>query len=79
MFMAKYNVVFACGHEEEIQLYGPHENRDKMIDYLQENGKCSACKREQKELLLLPLDRHYACKLSHILTETSAKFYIEKK
>lgn len=34
---------------------------------------------KQKELLLLPLDRHYACKLSHILTETSAKFYIEKK
>lgn len=47
--MAKYNVVFACGHEEEIQLYGPHKNRDKMIAYLQENGKCSACKREQKE------------------------------
>lgn len=41
--MAKYNVQFACGHTETIQLFGKESDRAKKIAWLTEHGVCSAC------------------------------------
>ena len=46
--MAKYNVKFACGHEEEIELYGPTAERERKIKYFEGHGTCSACYRKEK-------------------------------
>lgn len=146
--MAKYKIVLSCGHEEEVQLFGPHKEREKQLAYLQANAKCFSCKNEEREnqrrivlekalatadsypqlqgtekqitwalqirqqwideiqelmisqniswdntilkfcdlpdfkkeeILEQPLDRHYLCKIAHILTETSAVFFIENR
>lgn len=42
--MAKYTVKFACGHEEVINLYGSHAERERKID-----GKCSECYKAEKK------------------------------
>lgn len=48
--MAKYTVKFACGHEEVINLYGSHTERERKIAY---------------------------AKYATLITEMSAKYYIE--
>lgn len=47
--MAKYTVKFACGHEEVINLYGSHAERERKIAYYQEHGKCSECYKAEKK------------------------------
>ncbi len=40
--MAKYDITRACGHEEEIQIYGPVSGRERQAQY--ESGRlCRAC------------------------------------
>ena len=47
--MAKYTVKFACGHEEVINLYGSHAERERKIAYYQQHGKCSECYKAEKK------------------------------
>lgn len=47
--MAKYTGEFACGHEEVINLYGSHAERERKIAYYQEHGKCSECYKAEKK------------------------------
>lgn len=47
----KYNVKFSCGHEQEIQLFGPTKERERKIQYYEDYGMCSDCynKKQDKE------------------------------
>ena len=47
--MAKYNVMFSCGHEETIQLYGPGKERERKIDYYKNYGLCRNCYKAQRD------------------------------
>lgn len=48
--MAKYDVLFSCGHTERIELFGKDSERKRKIEYFQQKGICSACyKKEQKD------------------------------
>lgn len=46
--MAKYNLQYKCGHEEDIVLYGPLKDRDRKLERLA-NTLCPHCQREQNE------------------------------
>ena len=45
----KYDVRFACGHTEGIQLYGKTAERERKIAYYEQHGMCSRCYAEQRE------------------------------
>lgn len=45
----KYTVKMACGHEVEIQLYGPTAQREKRIAYLEKHGKCDECVEAERK------------------------------
>ena len=42
--MGKYNVVFKCGHEEEVNLFGKYKDREKRIEWYQKECDCSKCR-----------------------------------
>jgi len=46
--MAKYTIRFSCGHQEEKQLFGPYDSRERWIAWAEREGVCSACYRAQK-------------------------------
>lgn len=46
--MGKYNILFRCGHEEEVQLSGKIEDRMRRIEYYKENCVCSKCYKKQQ-------------------------------
>lgn len=39
----KYTVTYSCGHEEEIQLFGPNKDRERRIAAF-ESQECPACR-----------------------------------
>lgn len=41
--MAKYMVTMACGHTEEVNLYGENLERQRKIEYYSENRLCTEC------------------------------------
>lgn len=43
--MASYQVNFACGHNETMFLNGPLKERQRKIEYLEQYGRCSDCRR----------------------------------
>lgn len=45
----KYDVRFACGHTDGIQLYGKTADRERKIAYYEQHGMCSRCYAEQRE------------------------------
>lgn len=53
----KYTVKFSCGHEAEIELFGPTKERERKIKYYEQYGVCPDCYREQKEI-----DKSIGCK-----------------
>ena len=42
--MGKYNVVFKCGHEEEVNLFGKYKDREKRIEWYEKECECSKCR-----------------------------------
>ena len=46
--MAKYGVTYSCGHTGEVQLYGPHRERERKLDWLACKGLCSECYKQSK-------------------------------
>lgn len=45
--MGKYNVKMSCGHMQTVTLYGKDIERHKTIEYLEENGQCSECRKAE--------------------------------
>lgn len=41
--MAKYNVIFSCGHEGSLNLIGPRKTREWRIKQAEESGLCPDC------------------------------------
>ena len=46
--MAHYDVGYACGHTQEVELFGKTSARYEKIEYL-ERGLCPDCYREKKQ------------------------------
>lgn len=44
----KYDVKFSCGHEETVQLFGKHIEREHRIAWYESCGSCSECRRATK-------------------------------
>ena len=42
--MAKYTVTHRCGHNHEYQLFGPNSERDRKLDWLQDQ-QCPTCRK----------------------------------
>lgn len=42
----KYDVIFKCGHEERIELFGKTSERERKIEYFQNCCICSECRRK---------------------------------
>jgi hypothetical protein len=50
--MAKYDVKFSCGHTETKELFGKGTERERKIEYWEQNGICTECyKKQQAELM----------------------------
>lgn len=47
--MAKQVITLGCGHESEVQLFGPHAARKRRIEWLREHGECQACRRAAQD------------------------------
>lgn len=47
--MAKYSVVFSCGHEETVELFGKTSDREKKIEWMKRYAVCSECYQQQKK------------------------------
>ena len=45
----KYYVIFSCGHEGEVNLYGKAAERDRRIAWYEKEGICPDCYRKMKE------------------------------
>lgn len=45
----KYTVKMSCGHDEQLELFGPGADREKKIKYYQTSGICKECYRRQKK------------------------------
>ena len=45
--MAKYSVKYACGHEGEVELYGPHKERETKMAWM-ETVDCPDCYAAKK-------------------------------
>ena len=43
--MAKHTINHTCGHESEVNLVGPHEERDRKIEWL-EGQQCWRCRKD---------------------------------
>lgn len=49
--MAKYYIDYTCGHDgcREVQLGGPHKERERKLEWLRSECLCPDCYRAQKE------------------------------
>lgn len=47
--MAKYEITYACGHTETVQLYGKHADRERYIEWASKNRVCSECYHADRE------------------------------
>lgn len=46
--MAKYNVLFSCGHKERIDITGSEKDRVNKISFFEKKGLCSKCYKKAK-------------------------------
>jgi len=47
--MAHYNVTYSCGHSDRVQLFGSYEDRQRRIEWFQQEAVCPACYKAAKE------------------------------
>ena len=47
--MAKYTITYSCGHEKEVELFGPIKDRESNIAYYKKYGICSECFKKAME------------------------------
>jgi hypothetical protein len=52
--MAKYDITYSCGHDDQIALFGPTRDRERKIEWYESKGMCGECYKkhlqEQREL-----------------------------
>jgi hypothetical protein len=49
--MAKHNVIYGCGHEGEISLYGPQAERERRIEWFRKHSPCRDCGMAERDKL----------------------------
>nr|DAS58929.1 MAG TPA: hypothetical protein [Caudoviricetes sp.] len=47
--MAKYDVTYACGHTETVNLYGKTSERERKIEWMENNCVCPACYKADRQ------------------------------
>lgn len=47
--MAKYHVTYSCGHDGEVNLLGPHAERERKLAWYQEVAVCPDCYRARQQ------------------------------
>ncbi len=47
--MAKYNVTYSCGHSGEVQLFGPHDERERKLAWYSHAAVCPDCYQAQQK------------------------------
>jgi hypothetical protein len=49
--MAKYIIEYTCGHEghREVQLFGPHKERERKLEWMAQECLCPECWKAKKE------------------------------
>ena len=49
--MAKYTIEYTCGHEghREVQLFGPHKERERKLEWMSRECLCPECWRAKKQ------------------------------
>jgi hypothetical protein len=49
--MAKYTIEYTCGHEghREVQLFGPHKERERKLEWMAQECLCPECWKAKKE------------------------------
>jgi len=59
--MAKYRVTYSCGHEREVQLFGPLKERDRKLTWLasQVCPDCASPARPKPQARLVKDGDHY--------------------
>lgn len=45
----KYDITYSCGHTATIQLYGSTADRERKIAWMEREGLCPDCYREQQQ------------------------------
>lgn len=46
--MAKYDVTYACGHTETVDLYGKTSERERKIEWMENNCVCPSCYKAEQ-------------------------------
>lgn len=57
--MAKYQILYLCGHTEEKQLFGPEARRQSYIAWCGEAAQCTACRKADAEAATEALEVEY--------------------
>lgn len=47
--MAKYDVTYACGHTETVELFGKTSERERKIEWMEGNCLCPTCYKEKQQ------------------------------
>lgn len=47
--MAKYDVTYACGHTETVELFGKTSERERKIEWMEGNCLCPSCYKEKQQ------------------------------
>lgn len=47
--MAKYHVTYSCGHDGEVQLFGPRAERERKLAWYHEVAVCPDCYRARQK------------------------------
>jgi len=46
--MAKYNVMFSCGHKETLEFFSPASECERKIAYFEKHGLCRECYEKEQ-------------------------------
>ena len=47
--MAKYDVTYACGHTETVELFGKTSERERKIEWMERDCLCPSCYKEKQQ------------------------------
>lgn len=75
--MAKHIVVMSCGHEQEVQLFGKSDERERKIRYYEEYGLCKECYKKTKDEENKKIGLLFHAKMMSRIDERTGDFLIE--
>ena len=47
--MAKYTITMSCGHTDTVELFGREKDRQRKIEYFEEQGLCKECYKKEMQ------------------------------